>query len=286
MVGLQAVLARIDRRYGFDRWGPDTNPLIRLAKRRAGRFSLRALLWITFGSGLLITTLMTLYILTSSREEEVAQVETLLAITVWGSYLITPLMVTILAVITTRRTVSRKQFELTILTPLSNEAIVGALIYTAMYRLRYVLLGLVLLFPLMVFPIFHWLLIDGTSVRHFTLGVRVYYPPDYWDVVGPTLGATAVAVGLWGLNLLGIAIGVGMALLRKYPSVAMISAPLSMLAIMLSPCCFTCWLGYTVQRVTVDCALCYLVVLVGVIMIAPYRLLHLSIYFTADRWRR
>jgi hypothetical protein len=60
---LDRLIAYVDARTGFDRWGPRANPLIARTLHRTGRLSLRGCLWLAFGCGLLglaISSLRTL----------------------------------------------------------------------------------------------------------------------------------------------------------------------------------------------------------------------------------
>ena len=49
---LDSLIAGVDARTGFDRWGPPSNPLIRRLTRRPTRLTLRGALWLAFGLGL------------------------------------------------------------------------------------------------------------------------------------------------------------------------------------------------------------------------------------------
>ncbi len=52
MTPLDRLITTIDARTGFDRWGPDANPLVRRIKRQPTRVSLRAGLWLAFVIGI------------------------------------------------------------------------------------------------------------------------------------------------------------------------------------------------------------------------------------------
>ncbi|MBN1565932.1 MAG: hypothetical protein JXA10_18975 [Anaerolineae bacterium] len=280
----QALVTRVDALIGFDRWGFETNPLLQPILRRETLSALRVVLWLVFGLGLLNTILLTRHILLSTRAE-LAPLETLLLLAGWGSYMLLPVMIAILTVITIRRLITERRFELMILMPLSNETIILGLIMTMIYRLRHVLLGLIGFMPVVVLPVFRWRIIESMSLYSAQRGT-VYYTPDYWAVVGPTLTALLLVIALWGINLLGIAVGVGLALECEHPSVALCAAPLAILVIVINLCVFSFFLGFMFGNTAVLCALAYIVALAGMILIVPYELLRHSVYYIALRWRR
>jgi hypothetical protein len=229
-MSLKRLISAIDAWTGFDRWGPDTNPLMAQLKRQPSRLSLRALLWLAFGLGILglaAATGITVY----ASASDLSTAERIVTVSGWAFYLAAPFITAAGAASGTRRAVRVDHYEVIWLTPLSNTTLVRAHVFAALYRARYMLGGLVALMPFLIVEVFH---------AQVALQAHLYFyapdPPTYWEGVVPALLALVVVMGLWGLVFLGAAIGVRMALLRRDPHMAVVAALALTGGSMLCPC--------------------------------------------------
>jgi hypothetical protein len=272
---LEQLIGAIDTRTRFARWGPDGNPLIVQLKRQPTRLSLRALLWLAFGLGMLGlagATASTLY----APGSRLSGAEQTVFVAGWAAYLAAPFITAAGAAWGTRRAVRVDHYEVIWLTPLSNIALVRAHVFAALYRVRTMLGGLIALMPFLVVEVFH---------TELVLQARLYYyapqPPTYWDGVGSALLALCVAVGLWGLVFLGAAIGVRTALLGRDAGMAVVASLALTGGSMLCPCVCS---GYVAPHVLTSPELA--VVLLPLLAAIPYVVAVGTMEGTAALWKR
>jgi hypothetical protein len=272
---LERLIAAIDARTHFARWGPDANPLIVQLKRQPTRLSLRATLWLAFGLGmigLITATGITVY----ASASDLSSAERIVTISGWTLYLAAPFITAVGAAAGTRRAVRVDHYEVIWLTPLPNTTLVRAHAFAALYRVRYLLAALVALMPFLVVEVFH---------AELVLQAHLYYyapqPPTYWDGVGSALLALYVALGLWGLIFLGAAIGVHMALLSRDAGMAVVASLAMTGGTMLCPCVCS---GYMAPHVLTSpgTAVATLPLLAAI----PYSLAAGTLEGTAALWKR
>jgi hypothetical protein len=227
---LERLIGAIDARTGFDRRGPDANPLIIQLKRQPTRLSLRATLWLAFGLGMIglaAATGITFY----TSASDLSSAERIVTVSGWALYLAAPFITAVGAAAGTRRAVRVDHYEVIWLTPLSNITLVRAHAFAALYRVRYMLAALVTLMPFLVVEVFHAEVVLQAHLHYY-----MAQPPTYWDGVGAALLALFVAVGLWGLIFLGAAIGVRMALLGRGSGMAVVASLAMTGGSILCPC--------------------------------------------------
>lgn len=278
-MALDRLIAYVDARTGFDRWGPHANPLIARELRRTGQLSLRECLWLAFGSGLLGLAIRTLRTLTAASDVTLS--DGLILVTIWVFEIIMPYIVAIQSAAWTYRTVRLERFELVWIMPLSNLAVVWALMFTALYRLRYALVAVIALMPYLVIEMFRLFVMWGAFLIHYQ-----YDPPSRSDIITPTLYSLVIVCGLWGMNVLAAAVGVQAAMYRRHTSIAILVAPVSVLMIMVCPAILC--VGFA-PAVPPDSAPITQVMLLGVllgVLVAPYVLTISLIHTTANMWRR
>jgi hypothetical protein len=192
-----------------------------------------------------------------------------------------PYIVAILSAASTRRAVQPEQFELVQITPLSNPAVVCALVFTALYRVRYALVAVIALMPFLVIEMLRLFVMWGALMVHYH-----YDSPSRGDIITPTLYALVIVCGLWGMNVLAAAVGVQAAMVRRHTSMAILVAPFSILMIMLCPAILCT--GFA-PALSPDNALIRQGMLLGVllgIVFGPYVLTYSLIHTTANVWRR
>jgi hypothetical protein len=275
------ILAGIDTRTRFAKWGPDANPLIVHLKRQPSRLTLRRTLWLGFGLGLLSLGISAAAVLTAQRDQ-LGFFAGLVFLVGWLVTLLTPFLTASAAAVLTQRALRPERFDLIRMTPLPNETLVWAQVFTALYRMRLVYLVLVTLMPVLVVGVF-FLFLSVSSVFYYYDPVA----PSYWEVVGPTLFALALILELWGMNLLGAAVGVRMGLLRRSTSLSIIAAPLIILIVMACPCvCCTSALSTLPGEFTYLTEILLAMVLPLFLTALPYILTAQVIESTARAWRR
>jgi hypothetical protein len=272
---LEQLIGTIDSRTRFARWGPDANPLIVQLKRQPTRLSLRAMLWLAFGLGMLglaAATGSTLY----APGSRLSGAEQTVFVAGWAVYLAAPFITAAAAAWGTRRAVRVDHYEVIWLTPLPNIALVRAHVFAALYRVRYMLGGLIALMPFLVAEVFHTELVLQAHLYYYTP-----QPPTYWDGVGVALLALCVALGLWGFIVLGAAIGVRMALLGRDTSMAVAGSLAMTGGAMLGPCVCS---GYMAPHVLTSPGTA--VVILPLLAAIPYVVAVGTMEGTAALWKR
>lgn len=286
MTPLDRLITTIDARTGFDRWGPDANPLIRRIKRQPARVSLRAGLWLAFVIGIagLWPGVRNVQRITSY---DLSTAESIIVMMGWPLYFVSPFAVTFLAAMGTRRALARERFETLHVTPLTNVSMISAFVYAALYRLRNVFLPLIAFMPFFIVENF----IFVVKISSF-FAVEYGYGPGYgrltyWGNVGAVLLEVAFLLGLLHMNLLGAAVGVHTALKRRSLALALFAAPSTLLLVMLSPLC-SCVVLIAMPTIDVsDTVLTTLAVIIAVVlMLAPGPVAYTFMVRTADQWRR
>jgi len=172
---------------------PAANPLIaqvlRQDRRASQGLSLRACLWLAFGLGMAGLFAATGHALTTSSDT-IGIGPGLILTAGWLFHVVMPLIMASAAAAFTRRTMQAGDFALLHMTPISNDTLVRAFVFTALYRMRYVLALMVALMPFLVVETFLLFITIETAVLY-------YYStntPNYWEIVTPTLTATARAL--------------------------------------------------------------------------------------------
>jgi hypothetical protein len=281
------MITQIDTLTGFDRWGPRANPLIRQTLRRETRLSLRAALWIAFGiglAGLAISTWQTL----RATTDDLSNLDWILLLVGWPFVAFTPFAVSFAAALNTRRAIVPERFELVHLTPLPNESIVWALIFEALYGLRYALIAVVGIMPVLVIKTFHVLILFDLHMQN---RFRPYYsgtyvPPAQANITTATLIALGLIVGAWGLTLLGAAVGIRSAILGRRTEIAIAAAPFAVLMTMTGQCMFVGVVSSIVPYASLPGAILYGIVLAVMVVLAPYLLVINAVWRASDRWGR
>jgi hypothetical protein len=285
MTPLTRLITAIDARTGFDRWGPDANPLVRRVKRQPVRLSLRAGLWLGLVIGLagVWPGVRNVQRITTYN---MSDAEAMIVMLGWPLYFVTPFATTFLTAIGTRRALAQEEFETLYVTPLSNFGIVSALAYTALYRLRTIFLLLIALMPLFIVVNFAVVAkISAFFAINYSYGGN-YGHLTYWGNVGTVLLEVAFLLGLLHMNVLAAAVGVHTALKRRSLALALFAAPSTLLLVMLSPL-FSCVLLSVPDSEISDTLLTALAVIVAlVLMLAPGPVAYRFMQRTAEQWRR
>jgi hypothetical protein len=196
------------------------NPLVQQIVQRGKWPSLRVVVLIAFGLGLLMTVDITRAIL---RMPAPAVPAVWLMFLGWLVTLVSPAVVGMVAGVSTARTVSSEAFELVRLTNLSEREIVRGLVGRALYRLR-ILLGLnVAALPVLVLSVIY-LSIEVTYIFCTISCMSLMYAGspcacEPWPVFGPPAAWLTLLIamaGLWGMIGLAAALGVALGLnIRK-----------------------------------------------------------------------
>ena len=286
MTPLDRLITTIDARTGFDRWGPDANPLIQRIKRQPARVSLRAGLWLAFVIGLagLWPGVRNIQRVNSYN---LSDAESIIVMIGWPLYFISPFAATFLTAMGTRRALAPERFETLHVTPLSNVSMVSAFAYIALYRLRHIFLPLIAFMPFFIAENFIFVI----KISSF-FAIEYGYGPGYgrltyWGNVGAVLLEVAFLLGLLHMNLLAAAVGVHTALKRRSLALALFAAPSTLLLVMLSPLC-SCVVLIAMPNIDVsDTVLTTLAVIIAVVlMLAPGPVAYTFMVRTADQWWR
>jgi hypothetical protein len=280
------VIGWVDRLTRFERWGPCANPLIRRTLRQKTPLTLRRSLWIAFGIGL-AGLAISVWQLLHATSDNISNLDWILMVFVWPFLVVTPFAFSLTAALQTRRAMVAERFELVQLTALSNETIVWALMFDALYGLRYALIGVVGLMPLLVIKTFHLLIVfDLQRQNRFSYYyVGDYTPPTTSEIVVPTLLTLGLIIGVWGLTLLGVAIGVRSAVQRRHTETAIAVAPFALLSIMIGQCMCVGAVPTLLADQSGSAWDMMLIVLIGMIPV-PYVLVFHTMWTTAYHWQR
>jgi hypothetical protein len=280
---LDNLITGIDTRFGFDRWGPDANPVIRRLKRQDTRLSLRVGLWLAFGlgiAGLWIGARLALRVSTY----DFGTAEVIVLIFGWLAYFVLPFATTILAAITTRRALVPARFETLHVTPMSNITLVWAFVYMVLYRLRHVGLLLIALMPFFIVENFIFVIKFSSF---FSIEISNADTPTYWGNVSPVLLALAFLLGLLNMSILAAVVGVRSALKQRSVVLSVFAAPSLLLLLMLSPIlCCTALTAMPSAEVSDTLLIVLFVVISLVLMIAPVPVAASFIHRTAEQWQR
>ncbi|NDJ78108.1 MAG: hypothetical protein GYB65_17810 [Chloroflexi bacterium] len=212
---LRRINTRIDAATGFDRWGPDANPLIRTLKHREGWLSLRVSLWLAFGLGLLGLVGSSRVVLQADSEQEFGAWWSALVTVGWVLTLVAPLVTVVVASLTTRYGSRRELQTLVYLTPLRNQTVVRAYVFTALYRMRPLYTILIALMPVMMVDLFWRVLVEYVSFNTATVLFPATTVPTSGHISPPVLYMLALVVGLWGLNIPAASLGISIGLLHR-----------------------------------------------------------------------
>jgi len=221
------------------------NPVFKRLTRRSKGPSTRVVLWLAFGSGVALLVLSAWALLDVVTHAEWRQ---LYAGGNWVRWQIklrngpltyarnfalfvtfsSPLITAIAAAQLAARDASHNHYDLVRSSAIPAARMLWGYVLAALHRVR-VLLGLLAA----VLP----LIAIGTLYR--ALQTKVFFTLlnglTVWrrDVFAPTLLAVALTVGLWGINLLAAAWGVGVGLRSRNPVSSALIAGLAMLAVLL-----------------------------------------------------
>jgi len=266
----------------FSRSNLHANPLIARVLRqdqRGGRtlqMSLRA----AFALGLMGLAWGTWRTL-NATSNEMGSGMGLVVMTGWLLHLAMPLITASAAAAFTRHAIQTGDFELLLMTPISNEALVQALVFTALFRMRYGLALMIAFMPLLVVEMFFLFIAIETMVYYYGPGA-----PTYWGIVTPTLAVLVILVGLWGMTVLGAAVGVQTALARRHVATAALVAPASLFMIMACPS-ILCMISLpALPNGDGLLALCLVAGILAAILAGPYLITFSIMHTAADQWRR
>jgi hypothetical protein len=210
-----------------------TNPLLTRLTARPSQLSARACFWLAFGlAGL--TLLVSVQLFLADHNPNFRTLIYVLPVLFVALAAAVPPVVALVAGSITARNVADGSYELLTATTLSDAAIVQGYVFAALYRVRWLLaLALSLVPPLVV-----GMLDSALHVAIYLCRVDHFYHTgdyspqmDYSVCSMPSVDVSftwlLIALGLWGLNLLAAAMGVGLALRLRNPLVVITLAPLA-----------------------------------------------------------
>lgn len=274
-----------------------TNPLLTRLTARPSRLSARACFWLAFGLGV-STLLVSVQLFLADHNPNFRTLIYVLPVLFAALAAAVPPVVALVAGSTTARNVADGSYELLTATTLSDAAIVQGYVFAALYRVRWLLALVVSFAP----PLVVGMLDSALHVAIYLCRVDHFYHTgdyspqmDYSVCSMPSVDVSftwlLIALGLWGLNLLAAALGVGLALRLRNPLVVITLAPLA--AFLLSFGIFWYW-QFPGSLKTLDVMLwLFDLTLVDaakwqtslLFMLAPY-LLTLALLHLSQRWAR
>jgi hypothetical protein len=204
----------------------------------------------------------------------------------WLFELVTPFVVAISSAVLTRRLVRSDYFDMIRITPISNRTLVTSLVFTSLYRLRYVLMALIGLMPLIIVETFHWFLVIDLTISSLIYYGTVPTPPTWGEVVWPTLFGIVIILSLWSMTILAAALGVQAAVSRRYASAAVIVAPGSVLMLMVCPAVVCAMSSPALPAENGPVADCIIIGVLMAMVFGPLFMTINAIYTTAIDWRR
>lgn len=279
---LATWIAAIDRRTGFDRWGPDANPLIRHTRRRAGRLSLRRMLWLVFALGLGVLAIMSALTLRMTNHR-IGLGETLLLIFAILFYLVAPYIAAGWANVLAYRVTRPDRFDLLRITPLPDATLIHAVLFAALHRLRWLWGLLVVLMPFLVIGAFRWWIaaVSGSYSLFATTSAV-----DQEEIVIGTLTVLLLVIDGWGFVVLGAVLGVYVSLIVGGGPLAGMAAQAALTLAAGLHCCGL-WCGLmTVASGSAQSVVDPAIMLFAVMLFIPYGLTVLLIGDLKVRWRR
>jgi hypothetical protein len=208
----------------------EDNPVFTRLARRARPPSLRAALWLAFLLGLVQLAVLMVLLRDLDRSSELVGN---LRVSAWALLLVAPPATAVVAALVAAQDARSEGFPLLLATGISRWQIALGYLLAALFRVRVLLALVVSSLPVVVAGVFVRFLAGD-----FWFGGSdgFYIPADFSPrayVVGWTLTMTAVAVGLWGVNLLGAALGVWLGLRNRSALAAPLAA--AALAVFLLP---------------------------------------------------
>lgn len=220
------------------------NPLVIRFTRRSRWPSIRAAFWLTFGLG--VTSLVVATRATLHLREAYFELLTLgLLLISLAMTLLTPSLVALVAVALTGRDVRSDLHDLLCTTPLSEAALVQGYIFGVLHRLRVLLVVVVGMMPAFVVGMFQFqldLVYSGIflSLPHYAVAQNYYDRFHHYSeactfiLIRNTLLILGTVIGMWGMNGVGAALGVGVALRWRKSAVAALAAVLTALGMLLA----------------------------------------------------
>ena len=259
-----------------------SNPMITLWLQRKMWLTLRRTLWLGFALGLVSVWINTTTLM-NKREFSLSPGLLLMFMMGWALASLVPFGISLLAMTDARIQIRPERWELIYMTPLSNRRLVRALVFHALFRQRLMLLTLVALLPFMVLPLLDFALVSD-SLYTYTPSA----PPSRTGTITSMFVALSIAGLLWGMNGVGAAFGVRMALLRKSAALGACAAPLLTLGSLCGGCCAFNFVMSSLLPLSTDTTHEVAIVLLisALLAVLPVVLAEALIRNTAQQWQR
>ena len=191
----------------------------------------RAALWVGFVVGVVVLFLTSQSAL-RMKTLALGPLSTILLIAAWAVTLLTSPITAVVATILTSRDVHSGSHELVRLTMLPEAAMVQGYVFATLYRVRLLIALTIGLMPALAVGMFQvGLALSIIFSSYYSLQGIPAYPVEPLDagMMEMSLVFTIMTIGLWGMNLLAAATGVGLALCLRGNIIANIGAPLFVL---------------------------------------------------------